>query len=144
MRSRALGTRCRQQTKDSINEFNKLDDDLGLSKGLAGLAENLVKFLANLAAAPVIGALQGVSTGLAPQGTGGAGGIVGMMQSLTDNFGLGNQGQGGQPGQYQALNPQSPFGPGGTPGGTSVGLRRRCSRTDSQPIKSQRANSRPR
>ena len=32
-----------------------LDQDLGISKGLPGLAENLVKFLANLAAAPCWG-----------------------------------------------------------------------------------------
>ncbi|MGJ6124705.1 phage tail tape measure protein [Mycolicibacterium sp. Y3] len=34
-----------------------LDKDLGLSKGLPGLADNLVKFIASLAAAPVMGAL---------------------------------------------------------------------------------------
>ena len=31
----------------------KLDNDFGISKGLPGLAENLFKFLANLAAAPI-------------------------------------------------------------------------------------------
>ena len=35
----------------------KLDQDFGISKGLPGIAENLFKFLANLAAAPIEGML---------------------------------------------------------------------------------------
>lgn len=55
----------------------KLDQDLGLSRGLPGLAENLTRFLAGLAAAPVLGALAGVREGMGgvPEG---AGGLIGM------------------------------------------------------------------
>jgi TP901 family phage tail tape measure protein len=38
-----------------------LDKDLGLSKGLPGLADNLVRFLGNLAAAPILGPLAAIS-----------------------------------------------------------------------------------
>lgn len=38
----------------------QLDQDFGVSKGLAGIAENITKFLANLAFAPVFGALEAV------------------------------------------------------------------------------------
>ena len=58
----------------------QLDKDFGISKGLAGIAENLTKFLANLAAAPVLGALTAVREGLG--GTQGGGGIIGMAGAL--------------------------------------------------------------
>lgn len=51
-----------------------LDDDFGASRGLAGLAENLVKFVASLAAAPVIGMLAPI----AAQGDGRAG-LLGLL-----------------------------------------------------------------
>ena len=38
----------------------EIDADFGISKGLPGIAENLTKFLANLVAAPMYGALAGV------------------------------------------------------------------------------------
>lgn len=38
-----------------------LDKDFGISKGLPGIAENLTKFIANLAFAPMLGALSGIS-----------------------------------------------------------------------------------
>ena len=58
----------------------QLDKDLGLSKGLAGLAENLTKFVASLAAAPVIGALSGVQMGLGfSPGQFKGSGIMGML-----------------------------------------------------------------
>jgi hypothetical protein len=59
-----------------------LDADFGISKGLPGIAENLVKFLASLAMAPVMGALQGVvnASGYDPQKHGsGLFGIFGGM-----------------------------------------------------------------
>ena len=56
-----------------------LDADLGISKGLPGLAENLVRFLGSLAAAPVIGALSGVQQGLGYQPGSAGKGIFGMM-----------------------------------------------------------------
>lgn len=51
-----------------------LDKDLGFSKGLPGLADNLVKFIASLAAAPLMGALAPI----AGQGNG-AYGALGML-----------------------------------------------------------------
>lgn len=57
-----------------------LDADFGISKGLAGIAENITKFIANLAAAPVIGALRGVQIGTGyPGPAAGGSGILGMM-----------------------------------------------------------------
>ncbi|AXF51519.1 tape measure protein [Mycobacterium phage Constella] len=51
-----------------------LDDDLGLSRGLAGLADNLVRFVGNLATAP----LQMMLSKIAAQGDGSSG-ILGML-----------------------------------------------------------------
>lgn len=42
----------------------QLDSDFGISKGLGGIVENITKMVANLAAAPVIGALAGGQMGL--------------------------------------------------------------------------------
>lgn len=41
----------------------QLDEDFGMSKGLAGLAKNLVEFVATLAAAPLLGQLEAVKAG---------------------------------------------------------------------------------
>lgn len=55
-----------------------LDNDLGISKGLPGIAENLTKFLANLAFAPALGALNAVvQASGGPQATGS--GLVGVL-----------------------------------------------------------------
>lgn len=53
----------------------QIDADFGISKGLPGIAENLTKFLANLVAAPVYGALAGVRA--AGGELGGGRGLVG-------------------------------------------------------------------
>lgn len=56
---------------DTLDDVGaKLDNDLGISKGLPGLAENLVKFLANLTFAPALGALSAVSTVNPNEGSG--------------------------------------------------------------------------
>ena len=63
----------------------ELDKDFGISKGLPGLAENITKFLANLAFAPVLGALSGVT---AAYGTAGPGtGLLGMFSPRENVFG---------------------------------------------------------
>lgn len=62
-----------------------LDSDLGISKGLAGMADNLVRFVANLGAAPLLGQLSAVAQangGIARTGSGLAG-FIGQQ------FGLG-------------------------------------------------------
>lgn len=63
-----------------------LDNDLGISKGLPGIAENLVKFLGSLAFAPVVGALRGVqaANGFGPgQAGSGLAGIIGSATGMT-------------------------------------------------------------
>jgi hypothetical protein len=63
------------KTKSSMEKFGAgIDSDFGISKGLAGIAENLTKFIANLAAAPMLGMLGAVS-----QANGGAQGGVGLL-----------------------------------------------------------------
>lgn len=50
-----------KSTSGQLDEIGaKLDADFGASKGLPGLAENLTKFLLNLAFAPVFGAMKAV------------------------------------------------------------------------------------
>ena len=50
-----------KKAKGSLEDIGiQLDQDFGMSKGLPGLVENLTKFLAGLAFAPVLGALQAV------------------------------------------------------------------------------------
>jgi hypothetical protein len=94
----------------------QLDQDFGVSKGLAGIAENLTKFLANLAFAPVFGALEAVKKSEGFDKDSGSG-IVGM---------LGNQGAFGPqftPQARAAANGSSSpalvpmAAPGGAPGG---------------------------
>jgi len=53
----------------------KLDNDFGISKGLPGIAENLFKFLANLAAAPIEGMLGAIGRRNPNEGSG----LVGIL-----------------------------------------------------------------
>lgn len=53
-----------------------LDSDFGISKGLSGIAENITKFVANLAAAPLLGQLGAISAANPSQG---GHGIVGTL-----------------------------------------------------------------
>lgn len=54
-----------------------IDQDFGISKGLAGIAENITKFIANLAAAPLLGTLSAISNAAPTQGGHGLMGILG-------------------------------------------------------------------
>lgn len=66
----------------------QIDNDFGISKGLPGIAENLTKFIANLAFAPVFGALSGVvaaSGGSAGQGSG----LLGLFAGRSPGGGAG-------------------------------------------------------
>ena len=80
-------TRLRKHSEDLGEIGAKIDKDFGISRGLPGIAENLTKFLANLAFAPVLGALSGVSaaTGVGSQMKG-----VGLL-----GLGLASAGVGG-------------------------------------------------
>jgi hypothetical protein len=55
----------------------KLDQDLGISKGLPGLADNLVRFLGNLIAAPALAQLNAISN--APGQAQGGFGLIGAL-----------------------------------------------------------------
>lgn len=63
-----------------------LANDLGISGGLPGIMQNLTTFLANLAFAPMIGALSGIQTMADPNGMGGSG-IIGMMAARSGGIG---------------------------------------------------------
>ena len=69
-----------EKLSDGLGQIGAaLDDDLGISDGLPGIAENLTKFLANLAMAPVVGALTGVQTGLGFKPGDAGSGLAGML-----------------------------------------------------------------
>ncbi|OFB37975.1 hypothetical protein BA059_16910 [Mycolicibacterium sp. (ex Dasyatis americana)] len=57
----------------------QLDQDFGISKGLSGIAENITKFVANVAAAPLLGQLSAVSQVNPTQGGHGLMGILGAQ-----------------------------------------------------------------
>ncbi|QSM90545.1 Gp22 [Mycobacteroides abscessus subsp. bolletii] len=63
-----------------------LDKDFGLSKGLPGLAENLTKFLANIAAAPLLGQLSAISQANPSKGGYGAMGILGAQGAFGPQY----------------------------------------------------------
>ncbi|AIM49909.1 tail length tape measure protein [Mycobacterium phage Ariel] len=67
-----------KKVKGGMSDANKLgaglDDDLGISRGIAGLADNLVRLVGNLATAP----LQAMLGKIAAQGDGSYG-IIGML-----------------------------------------------------------------
>ena len=68
---------------DALGEFGAaLDNDFGISKGLSGIAENLTKFLANLAFAPAFGAIRGAQAAMGfPKGEGVGHGLAGIAAS---------------------------------------------------------------
>ncbi|WP_457060279.1 phage tail tape measure protein [Mycobacteroides abscessus] len=76
-----------------------LDKDFGISKGLPGLAENLTKFLANMAAAPILGQLGAVSQLNPSKGGYGAMGVLAAQGA----FGP----------QYTGLGASTAYGPQG-------------------------------
>lgn len=74
----------KDQTKMLDGLGAEIDADFGISKGLPGIAENLTKFLANITAAPVYGALAGVRG--AGGDLGGGKGLIGAA-ALSGAFG---------------------------------------------------------
>ena len=76
-----LQNRALKDVKDGLGQIGaELDRDFGISKGLAGIAENLTKFLANLGAAPVLGALRAISN--AGGGDNAGSGLIGIAANL--------------------------------------------------------------
>lgn len=122
-----------KQIKSWLSELGdigaSLDQDFGISKGLAGIAENITKFIANLAAAPLLGQLgasqiaAGYKPGEAGQGAFGmlaASGALGPQYQIPGTaFGGGQGGAVGMPGQsYPAI--MGPLPGLSVPPGTSV------------------------
>lgn len=114
-----------------------LANDFGISEGLPGIAKWLTTFLANLAFAPMLGALSAVSAvGNARSGTSGASGLIGMFAPPTgpmDPSAIGPNPLGGGvgaplPGQAQNMQaaqyPLMKFDDGGMlpPGGMGINL----------------------
>ncbi|WP_301120306.1 hypothetical protein [Mycolicibacterium fortuitum] len=118
-------------TKDLGEVGASLDADFGISKGLAGIAENITKFVANLAAAPLLGQLSAVEK-LSPtqgghglMGVLGAQGVFGPMYQNNQYADMvsGRSGGSAAPG-YGGTYGAPSFGartPYGLPGGTDTG-----------------------
>lgn len=68
-------------TGKSLGELGAaIDNDFGISKGIPGIVENLVKTIANVAAAPMLGQLQAITNANEAQtGITGGYGIMGIM-----------------------------------------------------------------
>lgn len=95
-----------------------LDSDLGISKGLPGLAENLTKFIANLAAAPLLGQLSAISQANSIQGGYGLSGILAAQGVLGPQYTQSQQGpQAYSPSAYPGAMPA----PYGSPGAAKPG-----------------------
>lgn len=81
-----------KQIKSWLSELGELgaslDQDFGISKGLAGIAENITKFIANLAAAPLLGQLGAtqIAAGYKPGEAG-----QGLMGALAAGGAFGSQ-----------------------------------------------------
>lgn len=72
---------------DEMGEIGaKLDADFGASKGLGGFAENLVKFVANLAFAPMLGQLSAIAAANPSKGGYGMMGILGAQGVFGPQF----------------------------------------------------------
>lgn len=87
-----------------------LADDFGISEGFPGIAKWITTFLANLAFAPMVGALSAFTGGQSPQQTGS--GLIGAL------FGGGGGGSaGGAGGSMYPSTPSVGGGGAGSPGG---------------------------
>ena len=70
---------------ESLGSVVQLDEDFGISRGLVGIADNLLRFLAGLAAAPIKGLLAGAQAGMASQLPAGFPGSTAQAASATPN-----------------------------------------------------------
>lgn len=65
-------------SSSALQEFGAaLDSDFGISKGLAGIVENMVRLIGNIAAAPALAALGAVSAARGDEGSG----LMGILAS---------------------------------------------------------------
>lgn len=107
-----------QSFADGMGEIGAaLDSDFGVSDGLAGIAENITKFFAGLAFAPVVGALRGVQAGVGfPNGSGGSG-LAGMIGGA---LGMGGSAGSGGGGGYSGAYYGAAAAAGGYPGDAAL------------------------
>lgn len=106
----------------------QLENDFGISKGLAGIAENITKFVAGLAFAPMMGTLAAISQANPLQGGHGIVGMLGAQRMAAQgiytnvaggyNTGYGGVGYGASALGPAALGPRTPYG---MPVGTNSG-----------------------
>jgi hypothetical protein len=70
------------KANDQLGEVGaKLDADFGVSKGLAGIVDNVTRMLAGFAAAPIVGALSGAQAGLGYKPGEAGSGLMGILAS---------------------------------------------------------------
>ena len=80
---------------ESLGSVAKLDEDLGISRGLVGMADNLLRFVAGLAAAPLKGLMAGMQaqfdqmSGKKDGAKSGPGGLNGLLSGFTAGGGPG-------------------------------------------------------
>lgn len=125
-----------ESSTSALNEFGaQLDSDFGISKGLAGIAENLTKFLGNLLAAPALAQMQAIA-GAPGQAQGGYGlmGVLGAQGAFGPQYTAAGQAAaaaGGQPGYGPsamgpaALQPGMPQAGAAMPGESARGFAHR-------------------
>lgn len=80
----------KQTTSDMQSIFAPLDQDFGISKGIPGIVENLVKTFGNLALGSAIGSspqLQAAAAPLMSSGSGAAGSSAGSTSALVGSYG---------------------------------------------------------
>ncbi|MCV7348273.1 hypothetical protein [Mycolicibacterium rhodesiae] len=82
VRVESFGSQASQTMQQSIGAG--LDSDFGIGKGLPGIFESLTKMLANLAMAPILGALSGVTGAFGSAGPGS--GLLGALAPRQNAF----------------------------------------------------------
>lgn len=96
--------KTRDATKGLDDLSAMLDKDLGLSRGLPGLADNLVRFIGALAAAPLLGPLNAMSEALGGKDATGVGltGILAAQGAFGPKFQIAGYDENGKPYSLQA------------------------------------------
>jgi hypothetical protein len=110
--------------KSADDEFNNIDQDFGLSKGLPGLVKNLIGMIGDLAAAPMMGQLKALAAASGTdKNTFGAFGMMGQQNLAAGRspiLGIG-AGQPGGPGLGLAgFNPAGMLSDYGLPAGANI------------------------
>lgn len=113
-----------QSTHDAMSTLGAgLDQDLGISKGLPGLADNLVRFVGHLAAAPLMAQLEAITKANPSQGGYGLMGTLAAQGVFGPDYtGVGpTAGPSTYPTTYPGMAPGYGSQPYGLPAGTNTG-----------------------